>query len=170
MSEMLNRHLRSNPHSGIPLIPLLAALMLLFLAGCGQRDRSLHLIRWPGGTNDGYAINVAWGAKDYAVVIPDVHSIRNTEGFVIGQADWKYLGKYMQHLDAGIPATNEFWFALNKRVLFPKCCTLLTTNEPEWVRWCDTNHLSTNLQGVAEFMLTAPPATRYIHGIPWLRL
>jgi hypothetical protein len=144
--------------------------MLLFLMGCGQRDRSLHLMRWPGGTNDGYAINVAWGPRGYAVVIPDVHALRTTEGFVIGQADWKYLGKYMQHLDAGGPDTNEFWFALNKRVLFPKCFTLLTANEPEWARWCDTNRLSTNLQGAAEFMLSAPSAATYSHGIPRLRL
>ena len=103
-------------------------------------------------------------------VAADVHALRTTEGFVSGKADWKHRGVYMQQCDAGVPDTNEFWFVLNKRVLFPKCFTLVTANEQAWVLWCDTNHVSTNLQGVAEFMLSAPSAPSYDRGIPRLRL
>ena len=105
---------------------------------------------WPDGTNDAYDIEVADG-KGYVVVIPDVLSIRTTRRFVIGRADWKYIEGYGK-TSAGIPVTNEFWFALDKGAAYPKCYASVTTNKQHWIAWCVGRNVPTNLLQVSNFL------------------
>jgi len=132
------------------MICRIAAMLMLILVGCGKADRSLHLVGWPDGTNNAFDIEAEYG-KGQIVVVPDVRYIQTNERFVIGKADWKYLEGFPKSSN-NIPNTNEFWFVLDKRVAYPKCYTSLTTNEQQWIVWCDAHNLSTNLLPVNRFV------------------
>ena len=130
-----------------------AALLMLCLVGCTQRNHSLNLVRWLDGTNHAYGIEVAYG-DGHAVVIPDVLSIQTTERFVIGKAEWKYIEGFWKS-STGAPITNSFWFALDKEAVYPKCYASVTTNEQMWSTWCTAHHVSTELLRVGEFVRSA---------------
>jgi hypothetical protein len=147
------------------MIRCLAPFVMCLLVGCSRPDSSMRLVGWPNGTHDAYDIEVPFGEVHFslppqmpvrwvhgqAVVIPDVLSIHTTERFVIGKADWKYIGGYWKSSTGGA-ITNEFWFALDKRSAYPKCYALITTNAQQWIAWCASHAVSSKLLGVNRFV------------------
>jgi hypothetical protein len=141
-----------------------AFLAALLLFGCGQDGRKHALVRWPDGTNSRYDIEAKEGNADN-VLVPDVRFIQTNERFIVGRAYWKYMAtsqpstgqlltEFWRTTD-GRPLTNEFWFALDKYKEAPKCYLLVTTNATSWIKWCNTNKVSTNLVEVSQFQASA---------------
>jgi len=128
-----------------------AVLFLWIPLGCGNLPKKEYkLIRWPDGTNDRYAIEVA-RHKGSDVVIPDVRTLQTTEQFVSGNAYWKYIDGFYS-TTKGAPITNEFWFVLDKRKSYPNCYATISTNRESWIAWCASHNAPTNIVDIKEFV------------------
>ena len=128
-----------------------AILFLWVHLGCGNFTKEgYRLIRWPDGTNDLYAIEIA-RHKGSDVVIPDVRALQTTEQFVSGNAYWKYIDGFYRTSN-GLLITNEFWFVLDKHKPYPKCYAAISTNKESWIAWCACHNVPTSIVDTKEFV------------------
>jgi hypothetical protein len=135
-------------------------LTALLLFGCGQNREKDALTQWPDGTNSRYDIEAKNG-NAHDVLVPDVRFIQTNERFIMGRAYWRYMATYQPspgpalvefwRTPDGRLLTNEFWFALDRYKDIPKCYLLVTTNTASWIKWCNTNNVSTTLMEISQF-------------------
>jgi len=140
---------RARTHS---ILFVITAVPFLWVPlGCGNlTNEEYKLIRWPEGTNDRYAVEIA-RRKGGDVVIPDVRALQITNEFVSGNAYWKYIDGFYTTSNGSL-ITNEFWFVLDKHKSYPKCYVTTSTNKESWIAWCASHNVSTNIVEIKEFL------------------
>jgi hypothetical protein len=138
------------------ILLILTSLLLPFLQGCDiLKSREYTLEKWNDGTNEYYAIENPQ-ARESFVVIPDVRAIQKNDRFISGNAYWNYIGG--THSSSGIvPFTNEFWFVLDKSKTFPKCYVFISRTNEQWIHWCMSHDVPTNLMEIKEFVDSISP-------------
>lgn len=131
---------------GIMAIPLLWVPL-----GCSDLTKHQYkLVRWPDGSNDRYAIEIARQSGS-DVVIPDVRGLQTTGQFVSGNAYWRYINGFYGGSDGSL-LTNEFWFVLDKHKSYPKCYANTSAKKESWIAWCASHNVSTNIVDISAFV------------------